>query len=173
MCRKSTAGNLVYDLTPAGQLKSWVTSDPLNADEDSDGLTDVLERTYGFNPRVVSNPNVLTYEAQVVEKAAPRLLLRFEQPVNSLAFADSSGYNAPGACVDATTCPTTGVIGQYGNAALFDGVDDRIVAPISIGANTDLSWAGWIYPQNTDAGNHSLFALDDVERLDRRGVVGV
>jgi subtilisin-like proprotein convertase family protein len=150
----------VYDLNAGGQLKSWVTSDPLEADEDSDNLTDVLERTYGFNPRVVSDPRVLTYESQVIEKAAPRLWLRFENPVNTLAFADSSGYNAPGACSDADTCPTTGVVGVYGNAALFDGVNDRIVAPISIGANTDLSWAGWLYPQNIDTAYHSILALD-------------
>jgi subtilisin-like proprotein convertase family protein len=46
-------------------LITRVTSDPQVPDTDGDGITDKLEQTYGFNPRVYSEPNILSIESQI------------------------------------------------------------------------------------------------------------
>ncbi|MEI8082691.1 MAG: hypothetical protein WCI74_12685, partial [Actinomycetes bacterium] len=45
----------------------WVRSDPLTIDIDGDGLTDFQEKTYGYNPWVLSDPNVLTLSSELAE----------------------------------------------------------------------------------------------------------
>jgi len=63
--------SFVYSRSDDGTaLFTWVTSDPLSVDADQDMLIDVLEKTYGFNPRVPSTSQVLTLESQVKEIAA-------------------------------------------------------------------------------------------------------
>ena len=156
-----TGWEFVYANTSIGQLKTRVTSDPLSPDEDNDTLTDALEKTYGFNPRVKSSLNVLTYESQVVEQSAPRVLWRFEQPVNATSFTDSSGYNVPGSCADSNTCPTTGVAGKYGNAAMFDGVDDVITTTTSTDSNS-FTVAFWANPTATPSIQFALVAYGGV-----------
>jgi subtilisin-like proprotein convertase family protein len=58
----------VYAVDAGGNpIRTWVTSDPLDPDTDGDGLPDFKEKTFGLNPRVVSDPNVLGLEARVAE----------------------------------------------------------------------------------------------------------
>lgn len=58
----------VYDFAPDGsQLITWVTSDPLSVDPDLDTLSDFQEFTYGFHPRVLSDPHILDFESLVRE----------------------------------------------------------------------------------------------------------
>ncbi|MCX6016881.1 MAG: hypothetical protein NTZ50_00005, partial [Chloroflexi bacterium] len=141
----------VYDITDAGQLRSWVTSDPLSIDGDGDGITDVLEKTYGFNPRVASELKVLTYASQVKEVAAPALLWRMDAAADAQAFADSSGHNAGGTCASASTCPATGISGVYGNAARFDGGDAIVsTAPFEL---ANVSWTVALWAKRDTAGN--------------------
>ncbi|MBP7689894.1 MAG: LamG domain-containing protein, partial [Thermoflexales bacterium] len=123
---EQTGWEFVYGFTANGTpLRTWFTSDPLQADSDQDGLTDFQEKTFGFNPRAVSNPQVLTYESSVREVSAPRLLLRLEEANGASTFADASGYINPVTC-SSTACPVAAVQGRFGTAALFDGANDVI-----------------------------------------------
>jgi len=73
-----------YNLNSDGTLQStWVTSSPLNADSDSDNLSDYQEKTFGFNPNWVSSPNVLTFESTISEADG------------SGGYSDSDGYILP------------------------------------------------------------------------------
>ena len=61
----------VYGFDASGnQRKSWVWPDPLAVDADNDGLTDFQEKTYGYNPTAMSNPNVLTLKSELREGTA-------------------------------------------------------------------------------------------------------
>lgn len=139
----------VYGLAADGTpLKTWVTSNPLTVDEDYDGLTDGQERIYGFNPHAQSDSRVLTYQSQVDESRAPRLLLRFDEAAGAAGFADSAGYGHAGQCSGAA-CPTSGGRGRYGRAARFDGAANSVgVANFPIVGRITL--AAWIQPQATD-----------------------
>jgi subtilisin-like proprotein convertase family protein len=56
----------VYGFDATGQaLRTWVTSNPLNPDQDNDTVTDRLEKVYGFNPNQPSQANLLTIETQI------------------------------------------------------------------------------------------------------------
>lgn len=64
-----TGWEFVYAFDPVSgeQLRTWVTSDPLSADSDGDGLPDFREYAFGLNPRVPSDPSVLSLEARMAE----------------------------------------------------------------------------------------------------------
>lgn len=64
-------------------LITRVTSDPNDPDTDSDGITDKLEQVYGFNPRVYSEPNILSIESQIT---TPTRSDRFVAPGQTLAY---------------------------------------------------------------------------------------
>lgn len=52
---------------------AWVWSDPLLVDVDGDGLTDFQEKTYGYHPRVPSDPNVLVLQSELWETSGGAL----------------------------------------------------------------------------------------------------
>jgi len=151
----------VYDLSAGGSLKTWVASDPLNIDGDGDTIIDSLEKTYGFHPGVASDLKVLTYESQIVEQAAPRMLWRMDQPSGASTFADASGYNTPGICVT-QGCPDTGALGIYGNAARFDGNDDLTANAAFTMANHSFSVAAWA-KRNTTGATQVIFSTGSAE----------
>ncbi len=57
----------VYKTEAGTQFETLVTSDPLDADTDADGLTDRQEQIYGYNPRAYSVLNVLTLQSAMSE----------------------------------------------------------------------------------------------------------
>ena len=60
---------VVYGYDSLGQPQRFrVTSDPRRADTDNDGILDRQEQTYGFNPRVYNNNQVLTILSQIDER---------------------------------------------------------------------------------------------------------
>ncbi|MCX6028050.1 MAG: hypothetical protein NT169_01955, partial [Chloroflexi bacterium] len=144
----------VYDFTADGsQLKTWVTSDPLSIDGDGDTLTDFQEKTFGFNPRVPSDLNVLTFSSEVTEQKAPRLLLRLDELDGANAFRDDSGYAHNAACPPSPLaggteggCPLAGHQGKYGNAPQFDGSNDYLEVAHTDRLNPDreLTLAAWV-----------------------------
>jgi len=116
----------VYDFAADGsQLTTWVTSDPLSIDGDDDEFSDFQEKTYGFHPRVKSDPSILTLESDVSELDAPHLLLRLDETEGTTTFRDISGHDHNGVCE--TACPVAGHQGKYVNA------------PISMAVNLSLS----------------------------------
>ncbi len=125
-------------------LRTWVISDPTEGDEDGDGLTDFLEKTYGFHPRVFSDPTILTFESEVREVAAPKLLLRFEEEAGATTFSDISGHDNHGTC-SGDSCPTAGVRGRHGYAIQFDDGSEEVTAPgEGIDEAQELTVAAWV-----------------------------
>jgi uncharacterized repeat protein (TIGR01451 family) len=59
--------DIVYKMDAGTQLTTRVTSDPLAADTDADGLNDSQERTFAYNPRLYSSLNVLSLESTLTE----------------------------------------------------------------------------------------------------------
>ncbi len=59
--------------------ESKVYPDPLLQDSDFDGVTDLLEKVYGFNPNVPQPANILDYELASRELDSPLVLLRFDE----------------------------------------------------------------------------------------------
>ncbi|MBC8422435.1 MAG: hypothetical protein H8E01_00230, partial [Chloroflexi bacterium] len=138
----------VYGFADDGApLRTWVTSDPTEADKDGDTLTDFLEKTYGFHPRVFSDPTILTFESEVREVAAPKLLLRFEEfkeEEGVTTFSDTSGYDNHGTC-SGDSCPTAGVHGRHGYAIQFNDGSEYLTAPgEGIDEAQELTVAAWV-----------------------------
>ncbi|MEM7028050.1 MAG: LamG-like jellyroll fold domain-containing protein [Chloroflexota bacterium] len=135
----------VYGVNAAGtaQLKTWVRSNPLRADEDDDQLTDFQEKTFGFNPTVPSSDQVLSFDNRFQEANAPQVLLRFEERAGAISFSDQSVLLNSGICTGAT-CPKAGLRGRYGNAVDFDGNDDYVSLPADILGENDFTFAAWV-----------------------------
>lgn len=60
---------------------------------------------------------------------------KLDETVGATTFVDSSPNANDAVCFGPTTCPTAGLGGHFGTAALYDGSDDCLVAP-SIAAYT-------------------------------------
>jgi len=147
-----------YDFTETGApLETMVYPDPLMADSDLDGVTDYLEKVYGFHPRVYQNSDVLEYELSMRELDAPLVMLRFNEEVGSLVFADSSNFGFSASCV-AGECPLSGFDGRYGAAVRFDGGEllriTTSAKAITLGEDQPFSVGGWV---NTTTGG-TLFS---------------
>ncbi len=153
-----TGWEFVYDFAADGsQIATWVTSDPLTLDGDGDGFSDFQEKTYGFNPRAFSDPNILSLETQVSEPNAPHLLLRMDETANATAFGDDSGFLNNADCAGAT-CPAAGHYGEYGNAPQFDGTDDylEISHNDSLNPANSLTLSAWVYLTDPNADQKIL-----------------
>lgn len=140
----------VYALTDSGtQLKTWVTSDPVNADSDSDTLLDSQEKTYGFHPGVKTDPDLLNYDSTVREVDASVMLLRFEETDGATLFSDTSGDLNNALCEEGP-CPTAGHYGKYGNGLVFDGYSDYIKVGNEIKLDIEtFTIAFWAKPDTT------------------------
>ena len=137
----------VYDFAADGsQLTTWVTSDPLSIDGDDDEFSDFQEKTYGFHPRVKSDPSILTLESDVSELDAPHLLLRLDETEGTTTFRDISGHDHNGVCE--TACPVAGHQGKYVNAPYFDGSQFIVVdSAVTTLVGDRISFGGWAKPQ--------------------------
>lgn len=86
------------------------------------------------------------------EADGPAFWLKFDEPAGATAFADSGSAAANGAC-NGSACPTAGAAGRVGQAAQFDGVDDRVTANVNTPAGsytvavwvqfTGTAWNSW------------------------------
>jgi len=138
----------VYGFDADGhQLRAWVTSDPTSFDGDADGFTDFQEKLFGFNPRVFSDPNILTFKTFIYEANAPQVLLRLDGLAGTHLFADDSGYAHNATCPpgEDDKCPGAGYEGKYGHAPHFDG-NDYLLLPQSADLNPadELTLAAWV-----------------------------
>jgi PKD repeat protein len=140
----------IYDFDENGAaLSTWVTSDPLTIDGDNDSISDFQEKTYGFHPGVVSDPNILTLASQVNELDNPTLLLRLDEVDDATAFSDDSGFLNNGTC-SGDHCPAAGHLGQYGNAPHFDGSDDyiEVAHADTLTPDEEITLMAWVYLAN-------------------------
>lgn len=72
----------------------------------------------------------------------PLLWLKLDEAAGATTFADSGGAGANSACAG-DACPTLGVAGRIGQAAQFDGVNDRVQANLNTPAAA-YSLAAWV-----------------------------
>ncbi len=74
------------------------------------------------------------------------------RPLGATTFADASGNNANGTCAGAA-CPTMGGTGRIGQAAQFDGANNKVQVTANVPAGafslaawvryTGVAWGGW------------------------------
>ncbi len=68
--------------------------------------------------------------------------LKFDEAVSATTFADATGNNANGTCTS-IACPTAGVAGRIGQAAQFDGANNKV--QVTLNAPTGaFSLAAWV-----------------------------
>ncbi len=157
---------IVYAIENSVEQRAWVYSDPLQADADQDGFTDVQERIFGFSPNAINSGTILDYEMRVFEKDAPDLLLRFEESSGATAFSDTS-RNDHGASCTGDACPTINPErGRFGNGLTFDGNDVLSVKGIDLvdqsftiafwAKRNDLNSTRWVLGQGSGDMNHRL-----------------
>ena len=79
----------VYGMEAGQQLKTLVTSNPVDVDSDADGLTDRQEQIYGYNPGVYSELNVLSLTSELSELAGGTY-----EPTDWFVAPDQSLYYA-------------------------------------------------------------------------------
>ncbi len=153
---------VVYD----GNQLTRVWSDPLVVDADEDGLSDLEEFVFGFNPWTATDPSRIANLVQfdnlgVTEAGAPQVLLQFEDAANSAAFFDSSGEGHHATCTG-DACPSVVDNGRYAQALQFDGTNDFATI-----ANTDDINLG-LHPEHTLA---VWFKVDDATINSRKQVI--
>lgn len=151
-----------YGFTATGEpLETMVYSDPLLPDSDLDGVTDYLEKVYGFNPRVPQNSDVLDYQLTMRELDSPTVLLRLNESSGAMSFEDSSNFGFAASCT-AGECPVAGIDGRYAAAARFEGSDllrlPSSAGAISISDNRPFTVAGWV---NASSGGTLLSKWSD------------
>lgn len=82
-------------------------------------------------------------------RRAPALQLNLEDAFGATAFADNSGAGHHGTCTG-TSCPQAGygIQGRIGQAARFDGLDDRITIPSNPSVQlATFSLSLWVKPE--------------------------
>lgn len=95
------------------------------------------------------------------ELPGPVLWLKFDESAGATTFVDSSASGANGACSGAT-CPVAGVPGRIGQAAQFDGVDDRVTVTRAAPAGS-YTLAAWVRNDAASWGNkwRTIFQFGD------------
>jgi hypothetical protein len=142
---------VTYDIVNGVPLKTWMSSDPLNADADKDNLIDLRERILGTSPYAVNNANVLSMsDTKLNEALNPRVLLDFEQGMlgasggvaggNATSTFSCGALGCPKGVTDTVNGRTTTVadFGATGNGLLLN-LGTQQISPI-------FSAAFWVKP---------------------------
>jgi len=102
-----TIGNYISTIKDGGDGSTW------------NALTYVPNRP--INKELPNNKAVETaYTTGNADMTGNILLMHLNEASGATSFADSSGSENDGSC-SGTTCPTSGVIGKFGNAINFNG----------------------------------------------------
>ncbi|MHB8133097.1 MAG: LamG-like jellyroll fold domain-containing protein [Anaerolineaceae bacterium] len=130
--------------------ETMVYPNPLLPDSDLDGITDLEEKIYGFNPNVYENADILDYSLSYRELDAPIVSLTLDEFNGTTIFDDNSNFKFDAFC-DGDYCPVSGLEGVYLNAVRFDGQDvlylPTSAKQISFLNNQKFTFAAWVYPQ--------------------------
>ena len=90
--------------------------------------------------------------------------LRLDDPPGAYLYEEADG-RPPAACPsDLTGCPLSGVPGRENQAALFDGVDDRLTTSALTDQDVTtvgLTMGAWVYPASASAGVHAVLSTDN------------
>ncbi|HEX2979893.1 MAG TPA: LamG-like jellyroll fold domain-containing protein, partial [Anaerolineaceae bacterium] len=145
-----------YGFTADGTpLETMVYPNPIIPDGDRDGLTDLMEKIYGFNPNSPDEANILDYTLTTQELDSPLILLGLDETGGATAYADSSNFGY-GAVCDGSNCPISGFAGRVGNA--IHAVDsDPLRLPtsartISLAGNRPFTLSAWVNLENNPDG---------------------
>ena len=105
----------------ANPLVTWVQSDPLNPDADSDGLIDLRERILGTSPFAKNSPDIVGFEdIKVHDAGAPQVMLNFEDATGSRRITTANGTdNAPVSCGNNITVVADTIDNRATNSATF------------------------------------------------------
>ena len=139
-----------YGFYPDGSPKeTMVYPNPLNPDSDLDGISDLEEKIYGFNPQVPEEANILEYSLSYREMDAPIISLSLDESGGTTLFTDDSGFSFNAFCQE-DHCPQSGFNGRYMNSIYFGG-DDFLYLPtsskqVSFLDNQPFTLAAWVYP---------------------------
>ena len=131
--------------------ETMVYPNPLLPDSDLDGITDLEEKIYGFNPNVYENANILDYSLSYREMDAPIVLLPLDEFSGTTLFEDISNFKFDAFC-NADACPVSGLDGIYLNSVRFDGLDylylPTSAKQVTFLDNQEFTLAAWVYPQS-------------------------
>ena len=102
-------------------LVTWVQSDPLNPDADSDGLIDLRERILGTSPFAKNSADIVGFEdVKIHDALAPQMLLNFEDSTGSRRITTANGTdNAPVSCSNNITVVADTIDSRTTNSATF------------------------------------------------------
>ncbi|MBM7844941.1 LamG-like jellyroll fold domain-containing protein [Herpetosiphon giganteus] len=161
---ESTTGWLIsYTDATSNRRYTRVWSDPNVGDIDDDGLNDLQEFVYGFNPWVATDASLIDTlvqfaEMNVQEDTAAAVLLRLEESADAQVFANSASATSF-ACASTASCPLAAQSGRYGNAASFDGSNDYLEASVQLNP-TAYTQSAWVYPTSSDSNFHGIVGYD-------------
>jgi hypothetical protein len=119
------------------------------------------------------------YSASTVALKETQLIrLRFDETVNSVSFADSTGNNPNSTCSN-DTCPASGEEGVSNKAVSFTGANDFITVPQISSSISNFTISAWVYFNSLPSSDIAIFNPDDWEtgklklQLTSNGYVGV
>jgi hypothetical protein len=118
-----------------------------------------------FQALVLDNPSSSTFTFSI-HQALPTdaaLLLSLNETGSPELFLDGSGMGRHGTCM-AASCPQAGVWSPRGRAALFDGVNDRVVTPLVLDQSAESPGAtmmAWVRPTGTNTEIQQVISSDD------------
>lgn len=124
----------------------------------------VVQRRYQWSLRLLLVAAFLVFNVPYALHAqatdGPVVWLKFDEAAGATTFADGSTNNNNGTCAGAT-CPTAGAEGRIGQAAQFDGVDDKIQVNINAPAGA-FTLAAWVRNNNATWGAwRTIFEFGD------------
>lgn len=112
-------------------------------------------------------------EIALLHRTGPLAEFRFDEPVQTNRFADSSAYGNQGTCDDAT-CPASGVVGRSGQAVSFTGssfIDVEGLKALVEDEDHSMTAAAWVYLPDTSSDQKIMGNLDTA--TNRGFVLGV
>ncbi|MFO7633863.1 MAG: LamG-like jellyroll fold domain-containing protein [Caldilinea sp.] len=85
---------------------------------------------------------LLPQPSSAADLPGPTLWLKFDETTGATSFADSGSGATNGSCA-AAACPTAGATGRLGQAAQFDGANDRVTVARNAPAGS-FTLAAWV-----------------------------
>ena len=130
-------------------------------DADEDGLGDLQEYLYGFNPNTPNDAsdvdNLIEFdEIELNEVGGPLFILKLEDEAEDTVVSDDSGYGNHFGCDESgNQCPTAEVDGVYGDAFNFDGDDYLSISDLDVDL-TGYTIGAWVYNTTDDNDAHGF-----------------
>ncbi|MEZ4678444.1 MAG: LamG-like jellyroll fold domain-containing protein [Caldilineaceae bacterium] len=158
-------GEYTLDTAVADSVGNWYTATVGTIAVDD--LAPVADVTRGADvPLVRGGTLVGTVTDVPYPTGNQRINLHLEEAAGSSSFVDSSRNMLVAGCDAATgACPTAGVAGNNGNAAQFDGSNDRLSVPyeeaLELDEATLMAWIQPTWAAGSRGDNATILSMDD------------